>query len=52
MAKGQMRSTKEKKKPKADAAKPKHMSAYKAAQQALSTPTASQVNQVNQPKKT
>jgi hypothetical protein len=32
MAKGQMKSNKEKKKPKADAGKPKQMSAYKAAQ--------------------
>lgn len=32
MAKGQMRSNKEKKKPKADKDKPKQMSAYKAAQ--------------------
>ena len=32
MAKGQMRVPKEKKKPKADKDKPKHMSAYKAAQ--------------------
>jgi hypothetical protein len=32
MAKGQMRSTKEKKKPKADKDKPKHLSAYKQAQ--------------------
>lgn len=33
MAKGQMRSTKEKKKPKADKDKPKHLSAYKLSQQ-------------------
>lgn len=32
MAKGQMRSSKEKKKPKADKDKPKQVSAYKAAQ--------------------
>jgi len=32
MAKGQMRSTKEKKKPKADKSKPKQLSAYKQAQ--------------------
>ena len=32
MAKGQMKSNKEKKKPKADKDKPKQMSAYKAAQ--------------------
>jgi hypothetical protein len=32
MAKGQMRSAKEKKKPKADAGKVKQQSAYKAAQ--------------------
>jgi hypothetical protein len=32
MAKGQMRSNKEKKKPKADKDKPKQLSAYKAAQ--------------------
>ena len=32
MAKGQMRQTKEKKKPKADKDKPKHLSAYKQAQ--------------------
>ena len=32
MAKGQMRSTKEKKKPKADKDKPKQLSAYKLAQ--------------------
>ena len=32
MAKGQMRVSKEKKKPKADKDKPKHMSAYKLAQ--------------------
>ena len=32
MAKGQMRSTKEKKKPKADKDKPKQVSAYKLAQ--------------------
>jgi hypothetical protein len=33
MAKGQMRANKEKKKPKADKNKPKHVSAYKASQQ-------------------
>jgi hypothetical protein len=43
VAKGQMRNPKEKKKPKADPSKPKPMSAYKAAQQALSTPSASQI---------
>jgi len=32
MAKGQLRSTKEKKKPKADKDKPKQLSAYKLAQ--------------------
>jgi len=32
MAKGQMRSTKEKKKPKADKDKPKQLSAYKLSQ--------------------
>ena len=32
MAKGQMRQTKEKKKPKTDKDKPKHLSAYKQAQ--------------------
>lgn len=32
MAKGQMKSNKEKKKPKADAGKPKQMSAYKLSQ--------------------
>ncbi len=32
MAKGQMRSSKEKKKPKADKSKPKQVSAYKLAQ--------------------
>ena len=32
MAKGQMRTVKEKKKPKADKDKPKQMSAYKASQ--------------------
>jgi hypothetical protein len=32
MAKGQMKQPKEKKKPKADKDKPKHMSAYKLAQ--------------------
>ena len=32
MAKGQMRAPKEKKKPKADKDKPKHLSAYKQAQ--------------------
>lgn len=45
MAKGQMRPNREKKKPKADKDKPKHVSAYKAAQGqgpsagGLSTPT-------------
>jgi hypothetical protein len=33
MAKGQMRQTKEKKKPKADKDKPKQLSAYKLSQQ-------------------
>jgi hypothetical protein len=33
MAKGQMKTTKEKKKPKADSDKPKQMSAYKQALQ-------------------
>ncbi|HEU4660565.1 MAG TPA: hypothetical protein VFS63_07885 [Pseudolabrys sp.] len=33
MAKGQMRSAKEKKKPKADKQRPKQLSAYKLAQQ-------------------
>ncbi len=32
MAKGQMKQNKEKKKPKADAGKPKQVSAYKASQ--------------------
>jgi hypothetical protein len=32
MAKGQMRPSKEKKKPKADKDRPKHVSAYKASQ--------------------
>ena len=32
MAKGQMRTTKEKKKPKADKSKPKQLSAYKLSQ--------------------
>jgi hypothetical protein len=36
MAKGQMRTNKEKKKPKSDKDKPKHVSAYKAAQQSSS----------------
>ena len=36
MAKGQMRSTKEKKKPKADKDKPKQLSAYKLAQMQVS----------------
>jgi len=36
MAKGQMRQTKEKKKQKADKDKPKHLSAYKQAQQGAS----------------
>jgi hypothetical protein len=39
MAKGQMRQSKEKKKPKADKAKAKPVSAYKAAQ-GLGTPAA------------
>ena len=39
MAKGQMRSTKEKKKPKADKDKPKQLSAYKLAQMGGSTAT-------------
>ena len=38
MAKGQARANKEKKKPKADAAKPKQVSAYKLAQ-GYGTPT-------------
>jgi hypothetical protein len=37
MAKGQMRQPKEKKKPKAAADKPKHMSAYKLAQQSTTS---------------
>lgn len=37
MAKGQIRPAKEKKKPKADKDKPKHLSAYKLSQQ--STPS-------------
>lgn len=37
MAKGQMRSSKEKKKPKADKDKPKHVSAYKLSQMQGST---------------
>jgi hypothetical protein len=37
MAKGQMRSTKEKKKPKADKDKPKQLSAYKLAQMQASS---------------
>ncbi len=37
MAKGQMRVPKEKKKPKADKDKPKHLSAYKQAQLGTST---------------
>jgi hypothetical protein len=36
MAKGQMRSTKEKKKPKSDKDRPKQLSAYKLAQQGSS----------------
>mgnify|MGYP003580026022 CR=1 FL=1 len=36
MAKGQMRSAKEKKKPKADKDRPKQLSAYKLAQQGSS----------------
>ena len=43
MAKGQMRRPKEKKKPKADPNKPKAMSAYKAAQQSISSASASQI---------
>ena len=43
MAKGQLRNPKEKKKPKADPSKAKPMSAYKAAQQALASPSASQL---------
>jgi hypothetical protein len=39
MAKGQMRAPKEKKKPKADKDKPKHMSAYKQAQMGTSAPS-------------
>ena len=44
MAKGQMRSTKEKKKPKADKDKPKQLSAYKLArmQGASSSPYSNQ----------
>jgi hypothetical protein len=38
MAKGQMRAPKEKKKPKADKAKPKQVSAYKAAFQGGGAP--------------
>jgi hypothetical protein len=41
MAKGQMRQTKEKKKPKADKDKPKHLSAYKQAQMSASAPSMS-----------
>ena len=37
MAKGQMRSTKEKRKPKADKDKPKQLSAYKLAQMQASS---------------
>jgi len=37
MAKGQMRQSKEKKKPKADKSRPKQMSAYKLAQQGSSS---------------
>ena len=37
MAKGQMRSTKEKKKPKADKDRPKQLSAYKLAQMQASS---------------
>ncbi|MCK9914498.1 hypothetical protein MXD81_35610 [Microbacteriaceae bacterium K1510] len=40
MAKGQMRSAKEKKKPKADKDKPKHLSAYKLSQQSTPSMTA------------
>jgi hypothetical protein len=39
MAKGQMRGPKEKKKPKADKDKPKHLSAYKQAQLGSSAPS-------------
>jgi hypothetical protein len=39
MAKGQMRQTKEKKKPKADKDKPKQLSAYKQAQLGISSGT-------------
>jgi hypothetical protein len=39
MAKGQMRAPKEKKKPKADKDKPKHLSAYKQAQMGTSAPS-------------
>ena len=41
MAKGQMRTVKEKKKPKADKDKPKQMSAYKAAQMSGTTTSSS-----------
>ena len=37
MAKGQMKQPKEKKKPKADKDKPKHLSAYKQAQLGVSS---------------
>ncbi|WP_170153530.1 hypothetical protein [Pseudolabrys taiwanensis] len=40
MAKGQTRPAKEKKKPKADKDKPKHMSAYKLSQQSTPSMTA------------
>jgi hypothetical protein len=40
MAKGQMRQSKEKKKPKADKDKPKQLSAYKLSQQSPSAVTA------------
>ena len=39
MAKGQMRAPKEKKKPKADKAKPKQLSAYKQAQMSAASTT-------------
>jgi hypothetical protein len=41
MAKGQMRAPKEKKKPKADKDKPKHLSAYKQAQMSAGAPSLS-----------
>lgn len=42
MAKGQMRTPKEKKKPKADKDKPKQLSAYKQAQMAPSSAVSAQ----------